>query len=179
MFDLSNRVALVTGATGGIGGEIAKALHGAGAHVALSGTREAVLQDLAQQLGERASAVAANLSDAESVDSLIGRERLGSTGLGHGVALPHGRFSQSQRAIGAFIKLKKGVDFDAIDRQPVDLVFGLLVPDHYTDEHLKILAHMAEMFSDRAFCQQLRETDSDLLLFERLRDWKPATLSLP
>ena len=103
-------------------------------------------------------------------DSLIGRERLGSTGLGHGVALPHGRFNQSQRAVGAFVKLKKGVDFDAIDRQPVDLVFGLLVPDHYTDEHLKILAYLAEMFSDRAFCQQLRETGSDRVLFEQLRD---------
>lgn len=112
-------------------------------------------------------------------DSLIGRERLGSTGLGYGVALPHGRFSQSQHAIGAFLKLGKGVDFDAIDRQPVDLVFGLLVPDHYTDEHLKILAYLAEMFSDRAFCQQLRETDSDQLLFERLRDWKPAGSPLP
>jgi PTS system nitrogen regulatory IIA component len=112
-------------------------------------------------------------------DSLVGRERLGSTGLGHGVALPHGRFSQSQHAIGAFVKLRKGVDFDAIDRQPVDLVFGLLVPDHYTDEHLKILAYLAEMFSDRAFCQQLRETDSDRLLFERLVDWKPATSPLP
>lgn len=112
-------------------------------------------------------------------DSLVGRERLGSTGLGHGVALPHGRFSQSQHAIGAFVKLRKGVDFDALDRQPVDLVFGLLVPDHYTDEHLKILAYLAEMFSDRAFCQQLRETDSDLLLFERLMDWKPTISPLP
>lgn len=112
-------------------------------------------------------------------DSLIGRERLGSTGLGHGVALPHGRFNQSQLAIGAFIKLKKGVDFDAIDRQPVDLVFGLLVPDHYTDEHLKIIGYLAEMFSDRMFCQQLRESDSDQILFERLRDWKPAATVLP
>lgn len=112
-------------------------------------------------------------------DSLVGRERLGSTGLGHGVTLPHGRFSQSQHAIGAFVKLRKGVDFDALDRQPVDLVFGLLVPDHYTDEHLKILAYLAEMFSDRAFCQQLRETDSDLLLFERLMDWKPTISPLP
>ena len=112
-------------------------------------------------------------------DSLVGRERLGSTGLGHGVALPHGRFNRSQRAIGAFVKLKKGVDFDAIDRQPVDLVFGLLVPDHYTDEHLKILAYLAEMFSDRIFCQQLRESDSDRILFERLRDWKPAATVLP
>ncbi len=117
-----------------------------------------------------------DLSARPIFDSLIGRERLGSTGLGHGVALPHGRFSQSQQAIGAFIKLKKGVDFDAIDRQPVDLVFGLLVPDHYTDEHLKILAYLAEMFSDQAFCQQLRDADSDQALFERLRDWQPATM---
>lgn len=107
-------------------------------------------------------------------DSLIGRERLGSTGLGHGVALPHGRFSQSQHAVGAFVKLRKGVDFDAADRQPVDLVFGLLVPDHYTDEHLKILAYLAEMFSDQTFCQQLREADSDQVLFERLIRWNPA-----
>jgi 3-oxoacyl-[acyl-carrier protein] reductase len=73
MFDLTGKTALVTGATGGIGGAIAKALHAAGAHVVLSGTREAALQDLAQVLGERTSAVAANLSEAESVDGLIGR----------------------------------------------------------------------------------------------------------
>lgn len=73
MFDLTGKTALVTGATGGIGGEIAKALHAAGATVVLSGTREAVLQDLAQQLGGKTFAVAANLSDPESVDSLIGR----------------------------------------------------------------------------------------------------------
>lgn len=112
-------------------------------------------------------------------DSLIGRERLGSTGLGHGVALPHGRFNQSEHAIGAFLKLKKGVDFDAADQKPVDLVFGLLVPDHYTDEHLKILAYLAEMFSDRTFCQQLREADSDQVLFELLMRWNPAETSLP
>lgn len=73
MFDLSGKTALVTGATGGIGGAIARALHAQGATVVLSGTREAVLEDLAGQLGERAFAAAANLSDAESVDGLIGR----------------------------------------------------------------------------------------------------------
>ena len=73
MFDLTGKTALVTGATGGIGGEIAKALHAAGATVVLSGTREAVLQDLAQQLGGRTFAVPANLSDPESVDSLLAR----------------------------------------------------------------------------------------------------------
>ncbi len=73
MFDLTGKTALVTGATGGIGGEIAKALHAAGATVVLSGTREAVLQDLAQQLGGRTFAVPANLADAKSVDSLLAR----------------------------------------------------------------------------------------------------------
>jgi PTS system nitrogen regulatory IIA component len=130
-------------------------------------------------LSERLATGQVDLSARPIFDSLIGRERLGSTGLGHGVALPHGRFSQSQQAIGAFVKLRKGVDFDAIDRQPVDLVFGLLVPDHYTDEHLKILAYLAEMFSDRPFCQQLRDTDSDQALYERLKDWQPARPAPP
>ena len=134
---------------------------------------------LIETLSELLATGQADLTARPIFDSLIGRERLGSTGLGHGVALPHGRFSQSQQALGAFVKLRQGVDFDAIDRQPVDLVFGLLVPDHYTDEHLKILAYLAEMFSDRAFCQQLRETDSDQALFERLRDWRPAAMTPP
>ena len=121
----------------------------------------------------------ADLTARPIFDSLIGRERLGSTGLGQGVALPHGRFHLSRQAIGAFVKLKKGVDFDAIDRRPVDLVFGLLVPDHYTDEHLKILACLAEMFSDRPFCQRLREAETERALFELLRDWTPAALELP
>jgi PTS system nitrogen regulatory IIA component len=132
-----------------------------------------------ETLSELLSTGQADLNARLIFDSLIGRERLGSTGLGHGVALPHGRFSQSQTAIGAFIKLEKGVDFDAIDRQPVDLVFGLLVPDHYTDEHLKILQLLAEMFSDKTLCQRLRDTDSDPALFEWLRDWQPATAPLP
>lgn len=73
MFDLSGKTALVTGATGGIGGEIARALHAAGAHVVLSGTREAVLAEVAASLGDRTSVVAANLSDPESVDTLVAR----------------------------------------------------------------------------------------------------------
>ncbi len=132
-----------------------------------------------ETLSELLAQAEPGLSARPVFDSLIGRERLGSTGLGHGVALPHGRFSQSQRAAGAFLKLKKGVDFDAIDRQPVDLIFGLLVPDHYTDEHLKILAYLAEMFSDQAFSQQLRTSESNQVLYGLLRDWKPAVIELP
>ncbi|MDQ5911133.1 MAG: nitrogen system component [Pseudomonadota bacterium] len=119
----------------------------------------------------------ADLNARTIFDSLFSRERFGSTGLGHGIALPHGRLNQSQQAIGAFIKLRKGVDFGAIDNQPVDLVFGLLVPDHYTDEHLKILQYLAEMFSDRAFCQQLRAADADQMLYERISQWQPTPLA--
>jgi PTS system nitrogen regulatory IIA component len=112
--------------------------------------------------------------DARAIfDSLLNRERLGSTGLGHGVALPHGRLPQSRYAIGAFLKLQQGVDFDAIDQQPVDLIFALLVPEHFTDEHLKILAFLAEMFSDQDFCMRLKAAETDQMVFQLLIEWKP------
>lgn len=101
----------------------------------------------------------AGLTEAEIFDSLIGRERLGSTGLGHGVAIPHARLPGHEEALAAFVKLENGVDYDAVDRQPVDLLFSLLVPEHFTDEHLEILAKLARMFSDEAFCRKIRESD--------------------
>ncbi|WP_440996857.1 PTS IIA-like nitrogen regulatory protein PtsN [Arhodomonas sp. SL1] len=101
-------------------------------------------------------------------ESLIGRERLGSTGLGRGVALPHARIAGLEAPVAAVLNLDSGVDFDAIDRQPVDLLFALLVPEHSTDEHLRILATLAEMFSDSAFCEQLRASGSDEALYERI-----------
>jgi PTS system nitrogen regulatory IIA component len=125
-------------------------------------------------LGELIAQDQSDYTGRDIFDSLISRERLGSTGLGHGVALPHGRLSQSQNAIGAFVKLVKGINFDAIDQQPVDLVFALLVPEHFTDEHLKILSYLAEMFSDVAFCDRLRAAGSDQALFELLNGWKPS-----
>ncbi len=129
-------------------------------------------------LGELIAGAQPELSARDIFDSLIGRERLGSTGLGHGVALPHGRHNQSETAIGAFIKLKKGVDFDAMDRKPVDLVFGLLVPEHFTDQHLKYLAYLAEMFSDRAFCEELLAARTDRELYDRLSHWTPQSPSV-
>ncbi len=123
--------------------------------------------------GELIASADGQINTREIFEILIGRERLGSTGLGHGVALPHGRHHSSTRAVGAFLKIKDGVDFDAGDGQPVDLVFALVVPEHFTDEHLKILAHLAEMFSDQAFCRRLREAESDETLFEHLMSWKP------
>lgn len=130
-------------------------------------------------LGELIAFEQPSFTGRDVFDSLIGRERLGSTGLGHGVALPHGRLSHSRQAIGAFIKLNQGIDFDAIDKKPVDLIFGLLVPEHFTDEHLKILAYLADMFSDQSFCEGLRVAESDHNLFEQLKSWKPTMFSPP
>jgi len=106
---------------------------------------------------------------------LVERERLGSTGLGHGVALPHGRLSfQSTKqatSIGCFIKLDQGIDFDSPDYQPADLLFGLLVPQQCTDEHLQILASLAGMFSDTEFCNKLRDCKTDEELYTQLSSW--------
>ena len=104
-------------------------------------------------------------------NKLISRERLGSTGLGHGVAIPHARIEGLPRACAAFIKLSEGVDFDAFDQQPVDMLFSLVVPEHFTDEHLQILARLAEMFSDAAFCRQLRECTDNNTLHGLLVQW--------
>lgn len=93
-------------------------------------------------------------------DGLNARERLGSTGLGFGVALPHGRLGGVDTAVGAFLHTSSGIDFDSPDREPVDLVFALIVPEHSTDEHLQVLSRLAEMFSDGGFRKKLRAAGS-------------------
>ncbi len=114
------------------------------------------------------------LSEGDIFDSLIARERLGSTGLGHGVAIPHGRVKDSDKTVGAFLRLPEGIDFGAIDQQPVDLLFALLVPEHSTEEHLQLLAKLAAMFSDQTLLQALRESDDPQQLFHLIESWRPA-----
>ncbi len=93
-------------------------------------------------------------------ETLVERERLGSTGIGHGVALPHGRLSECTDTIGIFISLKNGIDYDAIDREPVKLLFALLIPEHSTEEHLQILAKLAEFFRASGNRQMLENATS-------------------
>lgn len=100
------------------------------------------------------------VNEQEVFNSLLSRERLGGTGLGNGIALPHGRLKDGLSTIAAFIKLKQGVDYDALDHQPVDLIFALLVPEHSTEEHLQVLARLAEMFNKPEFLAQLRREES-------------------
>lgn len=104
------------------------------------------------------------LSATDIVTSLASREKLGSTGLGHGVAIPHGRVAGITRSVGAFIRLKHPVDYDTHDGQPVDLVFGLLVPQHATGEHLQHLAAIAEKFSDDDFCAAVHAAKDETAL---------------
>lgn len=109
----------------------------------------------------------AELTERSVYDCLYARERLGSTGLGHGVALPHGRVAsipegddarQEPTAVtlGAFLKLRKPVDFDAPDGEKVDLIFGLIVPEESTQEHLEVLSELAQRFSDPSVRDALR-----------------------
>ena len=103
-------------------------------------------------------------------DALRARERLGGTGLGHGVAIPHGRSSAIKRASAAFVRLVRPIDFGADDGVPVDLVAVLLVPAHFTDQHLKLLAELAELFSDREVTAALRRATDPAALLATLRE---------
>ncbi|MGB0955014.1 MAG: PTS sugar transporter subunit IIA, partial [Panacagrimonas sp.] len=119
--------------------------------VSLSSKKKA-LEELSRMLATGSE----DLMAQDVFTSLTGREKLGSTGLGHGVAIPHGRVDLLDSSLGAFMRLKHPVDYDAHDGNPVDLVFGLMVPQAATETHLKHLAAVAEMFSDEAFCAKLR-----------------------
>jgi len=107
-------------------------------------------------------------SSADDIfDSLLGRERLGSTGIGEGIAIPHCRLRYCEQAIGVLLKLEEPVDFDSIDGQPVDLVFALLVPEEATEEHLQILAMLAENFSNAQYREALRNAPDTRHLYQR------------
>ena len=125
------------------------------------GTRAAVL-DAAARLLARPSADPG--SDAELArilgDRLHQREQLASTAIGHGVAIPHARLAGMDHTRGAFLRLTQPVDFSAADRQPVDLVLALAVPEHHVQQHLQLLADLAESFADPVWRARLRAADS-------------------
>lgn len=125
-----------------------------------------------EQLSELISQNQTQVTPGEVFDSLLSRERLGSTGIGHGIAIPHGRMEQSEQAIGAFVRLSQAVDFDAIDGQPVDLLFALIVPAESTQEHLQILSLLASMFNDAAFRDKLRQAKDNQALYNLLTEWQ-------
>jgi len=125
-----------------------------------------------ERMSELISADSLPVPSQEVFNNLIGRERLGSCGLGHGVAIPHARVPKISDVVGAFIQLQEGVDYDAPDGEPVDLIFGLLVPEESNEEsneeHLQILSKLAEIFSDDALRGRLRSCSTDAEILELL-----------
>jgi PTS system nitrogen regulatory IIA component len=105
-------------------------------------------------------------------DALLARERLGSTGLGQGIAIPHGRIKGLREAVGAFVRLAAPVQFDSPDGKPVSLLFVLLVPEAATEQHLQILSELAEMFSDRALRESLGSVADAARIHELLTTWQ-------
>jgi PTS system nitrogen regulatory IIA component len=110
-------------------------------------------------------------------ESLFDRERLGSTGLGQGVAIPHGRIKGLKDALGAFVRLAQPVAFDAPDGKPVSLVFALLVPEQATEKHLQILSELAQMFSDRSLREAMGAAPDTGALHRLISAWQPDAAS--
>lgn len=127
--------------------------------------KDAVIADLKakskkqaiQELASRAAELT-GLSEREIFDTLLQRERLGSTGVGHGIAIPHGKLIRLDKLVGLFAKLKKPVEFDSLDDEPVDLIFLLLAPESAGADHLKALARIARQLRDTAVTQDIRSS---------------------
>lgn len=107
-------------------------------------------------------------------DSLFAREKLGSTGLGQGIAVPHGRIKGLTDAVGAFIRTREPIPFDSPDGRGVSQVFVLLVPEQATDRHLQILSELAQMFSERSFREQVASASDAASVHRLFETWQPA-----
>jgi PTS system nitrogen regulatory IIA component len=114
-------------------------------------SKKHVLQELCV-----AAARLTGIAERDIFDTILQRERLGSTGVGHGVAIPHGKLHALDRLVGVFARLVRPVEFDSLDDQPVDLVFLLLAPENAGADHLKALARIARVLRDSAVAQRLR-----------------------
>lgn len=110
---------------------------------------------LLNELGDMAN-MAYGLDSAVAVDALIERESLGPTGVGRGVALPHARVAEIEHVVGVFVRLEQPIEFESVDRQPVDIAFALFAPKEDGVEHLKALARVSRMLRDENVCQKLR-----------------------
>ena len=128
------------------------------------GSKKKVLETAAGLIAQQCP----ELDPHELFDNRISREKLGSTGLGQGSAIPHCRANHCSNAIGAFIKLESGVDFDSIDHEPVDMLFVLLVPQDAHEEHLNILSKIATLFNDDNRRKTLRAAHSTDSIYDAL-----------
>jgi PTS system nitrogen regulatory IIA component len=128
-----------------------------------AGSKKQVLQMLARQAASQTG-----LHERTIFDTLLERERLGTTGVGEGVAIPHGRIGEIQQIRAMFARLKDPIDFDAVDGRPVDLLFLLLAPAQAGADHLKALSKISRLLRDRTNCEKLRGAKSSEAIFALL-----------
>jgi PTS system nitrogen regulatory IIA component len=128
-------------------------------------SKKQALQDLAR----RAAAITGQ-SERAIFSVLMKRERLGTTGVGNGIAIPHGKLPALDRLYGVFARLDHPIDFDSIDDRPVDLIFLLLAPESSGADHLKALARVSRLLRDKTACEKLRGTDDSEALYALLVD---------
>lgn len=120
-----------------------------------AGNKKQALQEMARKASELTGQ-----HERTIFDVLLERERLGTTGVGHGIAIPHGKLAGLDRVHGVFARMERPIDFDAIDEQPVDLIFLLLAPEHAGADHLKALARVSRLLRDQSMCEKLRGSES-------------------
>ncbi len=128
-------------------------------------SKKYILQELARRAAELTG-----LHERAIFDVLLERERLGTTGIGGGIAIPHGKLPEIKELFGLFARLDEGVDFNSIDDQPVDLVFLLLAPEGAGADHLKALARVSRLLRDKSVCEKLRGADEADALYALLTD---------
>ena len=129
------------------------------------GNKKQALQEIA-----RRAASATGIAERRIYEVLNERERLGSTGIGRGIAIPHGKLDELPRLYGLFARLERPIPFEAVDNQPVDLVFVLLAPEKAGAEHLRALARVSRLLRDDKVCEKLRGTDNADALFALLTE---------
>lgn len=137
--------------------------------LSLDCTKTAVQCTSKKRALEIISEIAAQHSGIDSnklFECMLNREKVGTTGIGNGIAIPHGRMMDSDKAIAVLLQCEQPVDFDSIDSRPVDIMFALLVPDEQCKLHLKTLSLMAEKLNDKATLKQLRHAASDQELYD-------------
>ncbi|TDQ82131.1 phosphotransferase IIA-like nitrogen-regulatory protein PtsN [Dongia mobilis] len=130
-----------------------------------AGNKKQALQEMARRAAELSG-----LHERAVFDVLLERERLGTTGVGNGIAIPHGKLAEAKGMFGLFARLDAPIDFDAIDEQPVDLIFLLLAPEGAGADHLKALARVSRLLRDRSICEKLRGADQADAIYALLTD---------
>jgi len=126
-------------------------------------SKKRAIEEAARHIGKSLP----DLDSAEIYENLINREKLGTTAIGHGIAIPHCRLANCDEIVGGLFKLSQPTDFDAFDEQPVQIMFVLLVPAEEVDDHLETLATLAQRFETESFRDQLLQATTDQQLYER------------